>query len=447
MKDSYNFLKEYLKEDDTLIVAVSGGPDSMALINIVLDLSKIKKINIICAHVNHNTGRNGQIEEQKYVETFCKEKSIICETLLIDKYKNDNFECEARNKRYEYFDKLIKKYNAKYLLTAHHGDDLIETILMRIVRGSSLRGYSGFKKIVEMNNYKIIRPLINVTKDDILVYLEKNNIKYYIDQTNMDDNYTRNRYRKYMLPMLKKENKNVHNKFYKFSETLRLYDNYVEKQTKNIIKLIYKNNTLNLLEFKKLDYLLQIRIINLILEKLYNEDLNLINDIHVNNILNLINNRKSNSKIYLPNNLIIIKKYDKLEFRADYTFNLSYDIKLDKKVTLPNNYMIEIINSINSDSNYVCRLNFDEIQLPLRVRTKKNGDRMFVKGLNGTKKIKDIFIDSKIDKELRDSWPIVVDSNDVIVWLPGLKKSKFDKTKEEKYDIILKYQKKEEINE
>ena len=101
--------------------------------------------------------------------------------------------------------------------------------------------------------------------------------------------------------------------------------------------------------------------------------------------------------------------------------------------------MIEIINSINSDSNYVCRLNFDEIQLPLRVRTKKNGDRMFVKGLNGTKKIKDIFIDSKIDKELRDSWPIVVDSKDKIIWIPGVKKSKFTKLKNERYDIILKY--------
>ena len=93
----------------------------------------------------------------------------------------------------------------------------------------------------------------------------------------------------------------------------------------------------------------------------------------------------------------------------------------------------------NDNSNYICRLSSDEVRLPLTVRTRKMGDRIAIKGMNGTKKLKDIFIDMKIGKEERDLWPVVVDSLDRIVWIPGIKKSKFDKKNEESYDIILKY--------
>ena len=149
MERAYHFLKEILKDNDTVVVAVSAGPDSMALFDTLISLKQEKQINIICAHVNHNTGRLGQNEEQAYVEEYCKKNKVIFELLKIDSYSDNNFESEAREKRYQFFDELIKKYKAKYLLTAHHGDDLVETILMRIVRGSTLKGYSGFSKIVD----------------------------------------------------------------------------------------------------------------------------------------------------------------------------------------------------------------------------------------------------------------------------------------------------------
>ena len=101
------------------------------------------------------------------------------------------------------FDELVNNYSAKYLMTAHHADDLIETILMRIVRGSTLKGYSGFSKILDKGSYKIIRPLITLTKDEIISFNEANNIKYFIDSTNNEDFHTRNRYRHVVLPFLK----------------------------------------------------------------------------------------------------------------------------------------------------------------------------------------------------------------------------------------------------
>jgi tRNA(Ile)-lysidine synthase len=106
---------------------------------------------------------------------------------------------------------------------------------------------------------------------------------------------------------------------------------------------------------------------------------------------------------------------------------------------LPNNHSIELVDSIDNNSNFMCRLNSKEIALPLIVRTRRMGDRMFVKGLNGSQKVKDIFIDKKISMEERDSWPIVLDSQGNVIWIPGIKKSKFDKKSSEEYDIILKY--------
>ena len=440
MNEAYKYLDKLIKNDDKVVVATSGGPDSMALLHLVMQVRKQKNMQIICAHVNHNTGRIGQQEEQEYVKNYCEKNNLIFETMKIENYSDDNFENEARNKRYEYFNKLIKKYNASYLFTAHHGDDLIETILMRIVRGSSLKGYAGFSKETEKENYKIIRPLIEITKEDILKYNEENNIKYFIDKTNYDEHYTRNRYRKNILPNLKKEDKNVHLKFYKFSKLLIEYNNYIDKEIKNKKEEIYLNNVLNLDKFKELEYIIALKLIYSILEDIYQEDLFLITDVHASMIYDLTLSKRANTKIDLPNNLIVIKTYNKLKFSQKKEEIQDYEIEIIDYVKLPNNHQIEVIESTDSDSNYICRLSKDEVLFPLYVRNRKHGDKIEVKGLNGSKKVNDIFINSKIDVDKRNTWPIVVDSKGIVVWLPGLKKSKFDKTKDKNYDIILKYQ-------
>ena len=168
-KASEFLMKEVqIKYGDAIVLGVSGGPDSMALLHLLSTIKKAIDIEVICANVNHNTGRPGQKEEQEFVKKYCKNNGIVFEGMIIEDYGDDNFHNEARSKRYHYFEQIVRKYQAKYLLTAHHGDDLIETILMRIVRGSTWRGYSGFSKRVPMDGYTILRPLINVTKDERL---------------------------------------------------------------------------------------------------------------------------------------------------------------------------------------------------------------------------------------------------------------------------------------
>jgi len=440
METVYEYLTKELniKYGDSVVVGVSGGPDSMCLLHLLIRLKKVLDIEVICAHVNHNV-RSESASEKIFVQNFCAANNIIFESMVIEDYGDDNFHNEARTKRYNYFATIVKKYHAKYLLTAHHADDLMETILMRIVRGSTLRGYSGFSKVVDMGDYQIIRPLINVTKDDILKYNKENNIAYVEDKSNLKDVYTRNRFRKYIVPEFKKEDPNVYQKFYKFSLTLLEYNNYIDKQVKKIIKRIYPQGVLNIELFLKEEHLIQMKIIYYILEYIYQDDLMLITDTHAQLIYNLIVSKKANVKIYLPNNVKAIKAYNTLTLVKDNQNIDDYEIQINDFVNLPNGRNIQVVKNCNDDSNNVCRLDSSEIKLPLHVRNRQNGDKMTIKGMIGNRKINDIFIDDKIPLEERKDWPIVMDSNGTIVWLPGLKKSKFCKTKTEKYDIILKY--------
>ncbi len=440
MEEVYNFILNDigLKKEDAIVVGVSGGPDSMALLHLLLNIKKEKHIRIICAHINHNQ-RKESAEEEEYVKSYCRDNDIIFECIKINKWGEENFESEARSVRYTFFEDLIENYNASFLMTAHHADDLIETILMRIVRGSTLKGYSGFNKIVDKGTYKIVRPFYTITKDEILKYNEDNNIKYYIDATNNEDIHTRNRYRHVVLPFLKKENPNVHKKFIKFSETLMEYNNYIDREADNSFNRIFLNGSLDIEKFKELEKIIQTKIIYSILEKIYGDDLLIIGDAHVDLIFDLIYSNKSNSIIHLPNSVIVVKSYNEISFDYDEDIECEYEIEINGKVNLPNGKIIEIVTNNYDNSNNTLKINSEEVKLPLYVRNRKDGDRIHIKGMTGTKKVSDIFINEKIKSSDRDIWPVVLDAEDNIIWIPGLKKSKYDKKNDEKYDIILRY--------
>ena len=439
MKETLKYLNNLIKEDDSIIISLSGGPDSMCLLSLLLEVRKTKKINLIATHINHNV-RKVSDKEKIFVEKFCLKNNIPFEYLKIEKYKDNKFtESEARKIRYDFLESIVKKYKANYLMTAHHGDDLIETVMMRIVRGSNLNGYAGFKMVTVKDNYQIIRPLMHLTKKSIIKYNKENKIPYVIDASNKKTKYTRNRYRKYLLPFLKKEDALVHEKFIKFSNELYNANEYIYKEVLKIVNKLYKDNTLDLKEFNKQDDFVKDKIISYILKEIYGDDITLISDINKEDILNLIKSKKSNSVINLPNNIMVKKSYDNLVFTNNNIESSEYKFILDNKQELPNHKVIEIIKECSDKSNYVTRLNSKEIKLPLIIRTRQKGDKMNVKKLNGTKKVKDIFIDEKINLSDRDICPVVTDSNNIVVWIPGIKKSKFDKEINEKYDIIIKY--------
>jgi len=440
MEEVYNFIRKEigLSVGDTIVVGVSGGPDSMALLYILNEFKNKMDLNIICAHVNHNKRKESE-QEKIDLENYCKKNNITFEYIKVTNWGDDNFHNEARSVRYNFFEELVYNYGAKYLMTAHQGDDLIETILMRIVRGSTLKGYSGFSRIVDKGDYKIIRPLITVTKDEILKFDEKNGIQYAIDESNNEDHYTRNRYRHTVLPFLKQEEPNIHKKFLKFSETLLKNSNYIDSVASKEFNKVFQNGNLDIDKFKSLDPVIQTKIIYNILEKIYGDDLLIVGNAHVDLIFGLISSNKSNSVVHLPNNVIVVKSYNELTFSYNDDVNDQYEIQIDEIVNLPNGKIIEKVDETNDTSNYTIKLNSKEVTLPLYVRNRRDGDKIKLKGLNAYKKVSEIFINEKIKTSDRNSWPVVLDSKEEIVWLPGLKKSNLDKKNTEEYDIILRY--------
>ncbi len=439
MNSVYDFLTNEIKlnQNDIIIVGVSAGPDSMALLYILQELRKKMSFKIVVAHVNHNV-RHESVEEAQFLKNYCDKNNTIFEMMTIKKYGDDNFHNEARNIRYRFYESLINKYQANYLMTGHHADDLMETILMRIVRGSTLRGYGGFSNYVKMNNYAIVRPLITVTKDELKKFDENNNIPYRLDKSNFSEKYTRNRYRKNILPFLKEEDQNVHEKFIKFSKQIFEYDNYFYKIVKNIINEIYSNNKIDIDKFLKEDIVIQKRIIDYIFSEYYKDDIIEINDKHVDLFLKAANSKKASIVYNLPNNYLLIKEYNHLYIRSDIDEIMPYDIELNDEVYLPNDLTIKRIKESLTDGNDILRLKSNDIILPLRVRTRKNGDRIKVKNMDGTKKVSDVLINAKVPLSKRDLWPIVVDSKDDVVWIPKIKKSKYNRRKDEDCDIIFK---------
>lgn len=426
-----------IDKNEYVIVACSGGPDSMFL----LDLLNNMGYKCVAAHVNHNM-REASKDEYKFLSDYCDSVGVTFEGTEITEYGDDNFHNDARIFRYNFFESLIKKYHAKYLFTAHHGDDLVETILMRLVRGSTLKGYAGFDSIVEKDGYKVIRPLIFLTKKEIEDANNKNNLKFVVDESNLEDHYTRNRYRHHVLPFLKAEESNVHLKFINFSNSLKECANYIDSIVEEKMNKIYNNGTLNIKEFLLLDTFIQKEVLSKIISYWYPDDLFVITDNHLKEVMKIIESNKANVTLNLPNGVYVIKAYDKLDFTKGKRDTESYEYVLEDSVELIDG-IIKRVKEDDSTSNYVIRLNSKDIKLPLIIHSRNDGERMMVKNMDGSRKVNDIFIDSKVSKESRDSWPIVTDSDGIVLWIPGLKKSKFDIPINGLYDIILKYEKKE----
>lgn len=424
--------------DTYVIVGVSAGPDSMCLLNLL----EQKTNKIVVCHINHNIRKQSIIEEN-YLKDYCKEHNLIFESMTIKEYKENNFENEARKIRYKYYEEILKKYNSNKLFLAHHGDDLIETVLMKIERVSNIEGYAGIKKVSKLKNYDIIRPLLPYTKEDIINYNKSHSITYYIDSSNTNIDYTRNWYRHKVLPILKEKDKDIHLKFLKYSETLQEYNEYIDREIKRKLPYILKNNIINIDNLNKEDNFLKKNILYYIMNDIYNNESNIITEKHIQNILFIINSNKPNQSINMPKNKILVKEYNKLYIKDNIDIVNDYKIELKDNIKI-NNITFKIETDEDEDGNNICRINSKNIKLPLYLRNRKNGDYIILKSSNNRKKIKEIFIENKLPLSKRNIYPLLTDSNDNIIWIPNMKKSNLCYKKDENYDIIIKCIEREE---
>ncbi len=439
--DEFTKRHDVLKEHSTIVVGVSGGPDSLALLYYLLEKKEEKGLEIVVAHVDHMFRGDESYKDLQFVEKLCQKVGVVCETVRINvsQYQRQygmNAQVAARECRYAFLERIMKKYDASYVALGHHGDDQVETILMRLVRGSTPKGYAGIAVKRPFHTGYLIRPLLAVTKEEINAYCNRLGITPRMDPSNEKEVYTRNRLRKHILPYLKEENQHVHEKFQSFSMLMQEDEAYLqelacEKMNKVITKKSDKHIVLSIPAFESIPMPLQRRGIQLILNYLYEYKIpSSLSSIHIDKVIAFFKRTHPSGSLDFPDGLKVVRTYEECSFRfkQEIVFPFSQVLSVPGAVTLANGdeFVAEINEELPSDMNEtVFVAKYNDISYPLHIRSRENGDRMSIQGMSGTKKIKAIFIEEKVPKEKREEWPIVCDASGNIIWIPLLKRSGF----------------------
>lgn len=425
-----------IAEGDKVILALSGGPDSVCLLNVLAKLKSQLNFQIYAAHLNHQIRGLEAHKDALYSIELCKKLGVpyFVKSLNVPEHAKLNkltIEEAARNLRYDMLHELKQELNANKIAVAHNLDDQAETVLMRLLRGS---GLNGLKAMDYKREDGIIRPLMDVQKKDIEIYCKEEDLNPQIDNTNLEDEYTRNKFRLHLIPYIE-ENfaSNIKEILSRTANSLR-EDNYfiedlaLESYQKIATQLDRDTVKIELEDFDKLDPAIQKRIIR-IAYKGVEGSLNGLETIHIQDCIDLICSSKANGKLNLPKGIIVQKKsvnifVSKKELKYE-PIEFSYTLKPGEKVIVKEldlEFEAKILSKEQckylTSGSMIKAFDAEKINGDIIIRTRQNGDKIKPLGLDGTKKLKDIFIDKKIPNEEKSKIPVICDQ-DKIIWVLG----------------------------
>ena len=319
-------IKKYnlIENEDKIVVGVSGGPDSITLLNILKNIKESKYINfeIVVCHINHMI-RQEAIEDEEYVKKYCKDNNIECYVKRIEVEKmaetqKIGTEEAGRKARYEFFNEILEKTNSNKIATAHTANDNAETVLMNIIRGSGTTGLKG----IEAKRDNLIRPLIESTREEIEDYCKENNLNPRIDKTNFENIYTRNKVRNMLIPYIKENfNPNIIdsiNRLSNLSKQENTYLDHITEKTYNTLLLEEKNDEiiLDLKAFNSQELVIKNRVVLYTINKVLGTRSG-IEKKHIEDIIKLCSNNIGN-KFLIPNKKVkILVKNKKIFFMAN----------------------------------------------------------------------------------------------------------------------------------
>lgn len=480
MRDIFEDFKRFvnnnnlINKNDSVIIGISGGADSVCLLKLLERLSKQMKFIVVGVHINHNLRGEEALKDQQFVADLMEKCGFAHYEYSFDvekiaKEKKQSVEEVARELRYSAFEKIGKKYKNYKIAVAHNANDNAETILHNLIRGTGIKGATGIS--VVRNN--IIRPLIKTTRDEIIEYLELINQEYRTDLSNMTDDYTRNKIRNNVIPYMKENiNDKVVEHINVFGDQLKLADEFLNKiidksfdKYINISKSL-KSDQDNAFfipenEFKKEEEFIKKEIVKRTIELMAGK-LKDITFIHIQNVLELFD--KSVGKIIeLPYNLVAIKEYDGvvLKTKSQKKQEKENYIKVNgegvyEKEGINGKFIIEIIdkemlnnNKINLKNNsqtYTKYMDYDILNGDLFFRNRKMGDYFITNSKGDKKKLKDYFIDQKVPREKRDEIILMANGNKVC-WIVGYRISEDCKITDNTKKILKITYEKEENND
>ena len=435
---------------DAVVVAVSGGPDSVALLHVLFLLAPKWDLRLVAAHVNHQFRGAESDAEAEFVASFASKLGLPCEVGVIDvpayiEHTALNAQAAAREKRYDFLHAVAEQHGATRIALAHHADDQAETVMMRILRGTGPSGLAGMPMHRVEKKVELIRPLLRIYKSEVVQHCLEHGLSFCLDSSNESRKYFRNQVRLDVLPMLRKYNEQLPESLNRLAELMRAEDDYMDGEAVRAFEAIVtpsaRSCRLSRADFARLHIALQRRLIKLILKYLAS-GLERPDFARMEAVRHaIVQKQPANIKLDIYEQLSFVREYDDVRFQrpAALTSSFSYtlDVAAAAELQVPEagmKFLISVqeagedrIPSFRSDSSSTSSeaiFDLDALAFPLTVRNRAAGDRIEPLGLNGSKKVKDMFIDAKIPPSLRETTPLLVDAAGRILWIPGIRRSR-----------------------
>jgi len=422
-----------LNKEDRVVAAVSGGPDSTALLVALAQIASLLDFSIIVAHFNHGLRGAKSDEDEKYSQELAKKMGLIFVSGKMDqklRQKGESPEDFYRQQRYQFLNKVAEDYNAQKIALGHNIQDQAETVLLNLLRGSGLEGLKG---ILPMREGKFIRPLIEVSRGEIIAFLSEAGISYCQDSSNESKIYLRNKIRGELIPYLKEKfNPRIEENLAQMAEILRQDDDYIGNSVQEAMKSTYIQNqsnriSLNIEYVKGLAPAIRSRLFKKILESL-NPEKNGFSFSNIKTLERLAQITESGKRFSLPLGIEAKREYNNLILTRDKAccnqVDYEYPVNIPGIIHVKETNRTISIEKTSRDkmerhSKNKVYLDLDKIQQPVILRNRRDGDRFQPLGMKGRQKIKSLFINQKIPRDKRNEVMLLVDQNSVI-WIENM---------------------------
>lgn len=418
---------------DLVVVAVSTGVDSMVLLDLLQSLPDDLRPRLLVAHVNHEL-RDQSTTEEAYLRAYCQQHVLPLTVTHWEQaaHPTHGVEDAARQFRYAFFKRLMTQYGATTVVTAHHANDLAETMLMKLTRGGQLDQLVGIRDQRSFGTGKLVRPLLVFTKDELYRYARQRGIKWYEDQTNQELTVARNRYRHQIIPALERENPRLIDHLCDYRAQLADLLAWRDQEVDHLLTGIQEGSRLKLPALLRLPAFQQAAVLRRWLEQTGVTDLKtaLVTQL----CRALANPQKPQDRIELPGGRMVIKGYDacwlenidKLPDRRQKA--AVYMVKLGQQYPINDHQQLKVAGGPGQFAvgDAVTTMWLAPNQLPLTLRSWQPGDRLRLKG-GGHQLVRRVLIDQKVPDVVRDHQLVLVDATGTVVWLVGRKWSWFDR--------------------
>jgi tRNA(Ile)-lysidine synthase len=426
-----------LSGKEKVLVALSGGPDSVCLLHVLKNLKDEFKLDIYALYIDHGLRAEEASIEKEFCKNLCEKLDLPFMTKFIDvknyaQEKGINRQEAARELRYQVFEETALEINAQKVALGHTADDQAETLLMRLLRGSGPTGLSGIPPV----RGKFIRPLIEIEKQEIERYLQEEKVDYIVDSSNLREDYLRNKIRLSLVPMIREVNPNIIDTLSRTAAILREEERYFGiLVTKTLMRLMSRKTNSRIELFLSPLEVMERVILRRTLRKAIDETRGLrgINFIHIEDIIKLIKKSKTGGRLYLPHGIRAIKDYSTLILTSEppvkldtYTLEVPGEMVLKEAGVLIKASLINFSDfgesgqavKVHADFKTLALFDAARLLFPLVVRPRKRGDFFYPLGFGKKKKLQDFFVDEKVPRDERDAIPLIVSGED-IVWVVG----------------------------